>query len=82
MSYIINAKKEIVATTTNFIKSGTPVQFSSQVCEESINADRDHNLVNASTGVISNSAKIGHLAARMEYVPMAQEINKREFLVA
>ena len=82
MSYIINAKKEIVATTTSFIKSGTRVQFSSQACKESINAGRDHNLANASAGVISNSAKIGQLAARMEYVPMAQEINEREFLVA
>ncbi len=81
MSYIINAAKEIVATTVSFVKSGTKVQFSSQTCEESINAARAYNLVNANAGVISNSARIGQLAARMEYVPLAQEINEREFFL-
>ena len=82
MSYILNAAKEIVATTSNFIKSGTQVKFSSQTCEECINAARAYNLVNASTGIISNASKYARIAARQEYIPLAEEINENEFLVA
>lgn len=56
MSYLIK-NDEVIATTSETLKSGQVVQAAWDTTEESINADRDVNLVNAFDVKVSNAKK-------------------------
>ena len=75
---ILNSNKEIVAFLNTELKSGTLVRYSSIKTRESINANRDFNLVNASTGKISHAKKY---VTAQSYAGFAEELNPGEFLI-
>lgn len=77
MSYIINSRNEVIAYTEKHYKSGLEVAWSYDSCEESINADRELNLVNRKYGKISNAKKWKKECGE----DFAVEINEDEFLV-
>lgn len=79
-SYIIN-NGSIVAKLKDVRESGEQVRFSSQVCDEAINANRTVNLVNASTGKISNAAKWDRVYSQIEDPCVAREVNPGEFQI-
>ena len=81
MSYII-ANGSIIAKINAELASGTEVTFSRQRCEESINAAREWNLVNAQAGKIGNGAKWDAKWAKSEDGRFATEINSGEYFIA
>lgn len=56
MSYLIK-NNEVIATTTENLKSGAFVDVAHDTCKEQINASRELNLVNAFTVKVSNAKK-------------------------
>lgn len=74
MSYIIK-NGQIAAVTSGTFASGKSVSFSARRTAESLDANREFNLVNASTGKISNAKKWDAEFARMAECMSAVEIN-------
>lgn len=77
----IIANNSIIAKINAPAEVGASVKFSSQRCEEAINASREWNLVNARDGKISDAAKWHKVWARMEESRAAVEINPGEFYI-
>lgn len=77
-AYIIKSGKLIVAIESS-LPSGTPVSFAFNKAIESINANREFNLVNATRGKISRSKK--YYEESLELNCCATEINPREFYI-
>ena len=77
----IIANNAIVAKVSGSAVAGQSVRYSSQRCEEVINAAREWNLVNAQSGKISDAAKWHKAWARMEDCRSAVEINPGEFYI-
>jgi len=75
-AYIIKNGEVIASTTTN-LKNGASIEFSYQICQENINASREYNLVNSSTGKISRAKKWDYEARCV--CRSAIEINPGEF---
>lgn len=62
--------------------SGEVVKFASTASAEALNANRDKNLVNARSGMVSNAKKWVVVYAKTEKVTSAIEINPGEFLLS
>jgi hypothetical protein len=77
MSYLINSQGEVVATTSLALKSGAMVRASFEVCEEAIDANRTHNLINARSYKASNAKKYDR--SRCEVVAVAINGGTDEF---
>ena len=75
----IIANNSIIAKVSGSAVAGQSVRYSSQRCEEAINASREWNLVNARDGKISNAAKWHKAWNRMEDCRYAVEINPGEY---
>lgn len=56
MSYLIK-NDQIIATTSETLKSGSLVDVAYKACKENIDASREVNLVNAFTCKVSNAKK-------------------------
>jgi hypothetical protein len=80
-SYILDCDDTVIAKTDKYEKSGTRVMYSRYVCEEAIDANREYNLVNSSIGRISNSKKSAEQAMEDWDLPLAEEINEREYVL-
>lgn len=81
-SYIVNAAgTELIAVTEKNMPSGMAVQYAWEKCNESIDAAREFNLVNASNGKISNAKKWAEIERRNGFEVRATEINDREFFL-
>lgn len=79
MSYLINVKTgELVTYTTKKLKSGERVQVAFNRCKESINANREWNLVNAIECKASNAKK---WEKEINYADSCVEINENEFYI-
>lgn len=82
MSYIINTRtNEIVAVTSASAAAGE-CSYSFNRTAEAIDASREFNLVNASTGKISNAKKWDAAYKKMQDCPVATQINASEFFVS
>lgn len=79
-AYII-ADNEIIAVVNTNLKNGESISYSKTKAEEAINAAREFNLVNASTGKISRATKWDGKARKMYEVDSGEEINEREFWI-
>lgn len=79
-SYIVSGATLIARVPAR--NSGEVVKFASTSSAEVINASREKNLVNASTGKISNAKKWTAVYAKTEDVARAVEINPGEFLLS
>lgn len=77
-AYIIKNNKLIAEVETD-LASGEAVYFSSQRVKEYIDANREYNLVNSSTGKISRAKKYEKEAIENECY--GTEINSREFYI-
>ncbi len=79
MSYLIK-NNQVIAETRETLKSGTEVKASFQCSKESINADREVNLVNAFWVKVSNAKKW----ANDKYFTntFAEEVNDGEYLLS
>lgn len=82
-------------TSSFIISDGTPVArisgtatagvcwYSWQRCREALNTNRDWNLVSARKGTVSNAARWQNWELRNDVLlPLAEEINEREFFVS
>ena len=78
-AFIIKNQELICYCETN-LKNGEIVEYSYQKSEESINANRDFNLVNARTAKISRAKKWLKIYEK-SIVDSAIEINEGEFYV-
>lgn len=59
-----------------------PCRYGWERCKEELNANREWNLVNARKGKISNNVKWQEWEARNDVLlPVAEEMNEREFLI-
>lgn len=79
-AYII-ANNEIIAVVNTSLKNGESISYSKTKAEEAINAAREFNLVNASTGKISRATKWDGKARKMYEVDSGEEINAGEFWI-
>ena len=77
----IVANNSIIAKINAAAQAGEYVKFSSQRCEEAINASREWNLVNARNGKISNAVKWHKIWDRMADCRYAVEINPGEYFI-
>lgn len=75
MSFIISRSDELVATTSETIKSGKAVRYGFETCQEGLDANYDSRLVNAKPGKISNAKKWQAIANRTG-TPGATDIYK------
>lgn len=81
MSYLISTQtNEIVAITHEALKSGEIVSAAYSKTQESVNANRDCNLVNAFDCKVSNAEKWEKLA-EVQVVEFATQINENEFFI-
>ena len=78
-AYIIE-DGEYIATVKTSLKNGSVVEFSTTSCEESIDAAREKNLVNARAAKISRAKKWDN-SLKLKTETYADEINEGEFLV-
>lgn len=86
MTFII-ANNQIVAKVKTTVAPGTTVRYSTQRTAEAIDAAREWNLVNASTGKISDAAKWHRqwdamCAEEQGDHGTGEEINPGEFYIA
>lgn len=75
MSFIISKSGELVAITSETIKSGKAVRYGFETCQEGLDANYDSRLVNARMGKISN-AKAWQALADRQGTPSAVDVYK------
>ena len=78
----IIANNSIVAKISGSAVAGQSVRYSSQRCEEAIDASREWNLVNASYGKLSDATKWHKAWSRVEDCCYAVEINPGEYFIS
>jgi hypothetical protein len=78
MSYLIH-NGELLATTSEDLKSGDTVAVAHNTCEQVINASIDLNLVNAFSAKVSNAKKWNNNYA--DYVAVAINNSTDEFVL-
>jgi len=79
MSYIIFLG-EVIARTPKYYKDGHEVLFSKSAVPESLDASREYNLVNLTTGVISNDCNLD-VDPKYDDLPIAREFDEGEFYI-
>lgn len=75
---VIVKNGQVIAYCKTTLKNGASCHYAYHICDERINADRKHNLVNASIAHISRADK--YLRAYRDY-QYAIEINNNEFYI-
>ncbi len=81
MAYIIDRNKNLICEVETDLKNGNEIIYAYDYCEESINANRDKNLVNSRTGKISRNKKYASEAREVSCFRYAKEINDGEFYI-
>jgi hypothetical protein len=80
--YICGSGPEGVPVAYTQTETTGQVRYAWQFCEESIDASREYNLVNAHWGKVSRAKKWDKWERRHGELPYAKEVSPGEFLIS